>query len=160
MTKEIRSPNVQLLRVMRSPVLSFGFGHSFGFRHLSFGFMAMHVTPPDAVCAALGREKTRLATRCGVRCIALFGFENHGSWAAPFRFFGKDSDHERTKPVKPPGYDTFSRVKRAVIFAVTFPSQELRRDFRFFSAFAWPMIWQCPPHTGHNFRAAPPTRRI
>src|SRR6266536_488020 len=51
MTKEIRSPNVQLLRVVRSPVSSFGFRLSFGFRHSSFGF------------------------------------ENRGSWRAPFRLF-------------------------------------------------------------------------
>src|SRR5216117_685972 len=69
MTKEIRSPNVQMLRVVRSLVLSFGFGHSFGFRHSSFGF------------------------------------ENHGSWVAPFRFSAcigtmnrSDSDRGRSPP--------------------------------------------------------------
>src|SRR6266446_9029426 len=38
MTKEIRSPNVEKLSVVRSPVSSFGFRHSVGFRHSSFGF--------------------------------------------------------------------------------------------------------------------------
>src|SRR5438093_7840000 len=39
MTKEIRSPNVEGLSVVRSPVSSLGFRHSFGFRHSSFGFV-------------------------------------------------------------------------------------------------------------------------
>src|SRR3989442_5934537 len=38
MTKEIRSPNVEKLSAVRSPVSSFGFPHSFGFCHSSFGF--------------------------------------------------------------------------------------------------------------------------
>src|SRR5437763_16583115 len=38
MTKEIRSPNVEKLSALRSPVSSFEFRHSFGFRHSSFGF--------------------------------------------------------------------------------------------------------------------------
>src|SRR5205085_10298268 len=33
----LRSPNVQILRVVRSPLSSFGFSHSFGFCHSSFG---------------------------------------------------------------------------------------------------------------------------
>src|SRR5205823_15018930 len=37
-TKEIRSPNVEKLSVVRSQVSSYGFRHSFGFRHSSFGF--------------------------------------------------------------------------------------------------------------------------
>src|SRR5437773_11046366 len=39
MTKEIRSPNVERLSMVRSPVSSFRFRHSFGFRHSSFGFV-------------------------------------------------------------------------------------------------------------------------
>src|SRR6266496_4910225 len=39
MTKEIRSPNFERLSVVRSPVSSFGFRHSFGFLHSSFGFV-------------------------------------------------------------------------------------------------------------------------
>src|SRR5881409_427017 len=39
MTKEIRSPNVERLAVVRlALVSSFGFRHCFGFRHSSFGF--------------------------------------------------------------------------------------------------------------------------
>src|SRR5947208_17131107 len=38
MTNEIRSPNVEKLSVVQSPVSSFGFRNSFGFRHSSFGF--------------------------------------------------------------------------------------------------------------------------
>ena len=92
MTKEIRSPNVQMLRVVRSPVSSFGFGNSFGFRHSSFGFenhgswraptlflarigtMNRIRFGPRAVPARSGRAKTRAwvifqgrlarATRC------------------------------------------------------------------------------------------------
>src|SRR5437667_2308168 len=36
MTKENRSPNVEMLRSVRSLVSSIGFRHSFGFRHSSF----------------------------------------------------------------------------------------------------------------------------
>src|SRR6266487_2562703 len=39
MTKEIRSPNFERLSVVRLPVSSFGFRHSFGFLHSSFGFV-------------------------------------------------------------------------------------------------------------------------
>ena len=53
-----------------------------------------------------------------------------------------------------------AQLNRPVIFAVTFPSHELIRDFRFFSTFAGAKGRQCPPQTGHNFKAAPPTRRI
>src|SRR6266487_226533 len=37
MTKQIRSPNVERPSVAGSPVSSFGFRRSFGFRHSSFG---------------------------------------------------------------------------------------------------------------------------
>src|SRR6266487_401292 len=39
MTKEIRSPNVESLAVVRSPLSSLGTRYSFGYRHSSFGFV-------------------------------------------------------------------------------------------------------------------------
>src|SRR5207247_6387412 len=70
MTKEIRSPNVEKLSVVRSPVSSFAFRHSFGFRHSSFGFEN----------CSLFNQKARQRTGEGGR-----GWV--GSWKASIRFF-------------------------------------------------------------------------
>src|SRR6266699_205789 len=70
MTNEIRSPNVEKLSVVRLPVSSFAFRHSFGFRHSSFGFEN---------CSPFN-QKARQRTGEGGR-----GWV--GSWKASIRFF-------------------------------------------------------------------------
>src|SRR5882724_3068903 len=69
MTNDKRNPKPECrkLSVVRSPVSSFGFGHSFGFRHSSFGFEnrsllnqmagrrtgeAVHGAPPGVISSA------------------------------------------------------------------------------------------------------------
>src|SRR6266487_6409787 len=70
MTKEIRSPNVEKLSVVRSPVSSFGFRHSFGFCHSSFGFEKRSL---------FNKKAGQRPDECGQGWV--------GSWRASFRFF-------------------------------------------------------------------------
>src|SRR6266566_1650589 len=70
MTKEIRSPNVEKLSVVRSPVSSFGFRHSVGFRQSSFGF-----------------ENCSLFNQKAGQRTGESGRESVGSWRAAIRFY-------------------------------------------------------------------------
>src|ERR1044072_7052271 len=67
MTKKIRSPNVETLSAVQPAVLSFEFGHSFGFGHSSFGIAKRAST-------RAGGPSLARAFSAFLRRLILFGF--------------------------------------------------------------------------------------